>query len=118
MAGAGKTTLAASYVAARNLPCLWYQLDGRDADASTFFFFLGQAVRKALARIRKALPLLTLEYKQNAPGFGRQYFEELSSRMPLPFCMVFDNFEAVAQASEFPSLFQKALSGVSPDIHF
>jgi ATP/maltotriose-dependent transcriptional regulator MalT len=35
--GAGKTSLLASYLDARKLPTLWYQLDSGDADPATFF---------------------------------------------------------------------------------
>src|SRR3990172_6840898 len=36
--GSGKTTLIASYLKARGLPALWYQIDDGDADLSTFFY--------------------------------------------------------------------------------
>ena len=39
--GSGKTTLAASYLDARNLPCLWYRLDDDDTDIATFFYYMG-----------------------------------------------------------------------------
>ena len=116
-AGSGKTTLLASYLGARNIPCLWYRFDERDFDASTFFYYFGQAAKKALPRMRKPLALLTLEHKENAAGFARDYFEDLSGRMGLPFCMVFDSFETIAHADEFVSIFRKALDGISADIH-
>jgi hypothetical protein len=43
--GAGKTTLAASYVEARRYRCLWYQVDADDADVATFFHYLGHAAQ-------------------------------------------------------------------------
>ena len=45
--GAGKTTLAATYLLERQLPYLWYQLDEDDADPATFFYFLGIAAKQA-----------------------------------------------------------------------
>ena len=45
--GAGKTTLVASYLAARGLPHIWYQVDRGDEDVATFFFYLGQAAQKS-----------------------------------------------------------------------
>ena len=36
-AGAGKTSLVASYLAARRLPALWYNVDARDADVANLF---------------------------------------------------------------------------------
>ena len=72
--GSGKTSLVASYVEARNLNCLWYQVDERDADLASFFYYMGLAARKAAPRIRKPLPLLTQEYLAGIPAFTRHYF--------------------------------------------
>ena len=43
--GAGKSTLASSYLAERGLASLWYQLDADDADAARFFYYLGLALQ-------------------------------------------------------------------------
>src|SRR5262249_32739330 len=53
--GSGKTTLLATYLASRRLRSLWYQIDEGDADAASFFYYLGQAA----PRRRRPLPLLT-----------------------------------------------------------
>ena len=45
--GAGKTTLVASYLAARPVRSLWYQVDGGDADVATFFYYLGPSCAAA-----------------------------------------------------------------------
>lgn len=39
-AGAGKTCLVSGYLEARQLPCLWYQIDLRDGDPATLFHYL------------------------------------------------------------------------------
>jgi ATP/maltotriose-dependent transcriptional regulator MalT len=57
--GCGKTTFVGSYLDARKLPCLWYQIDQEDTDPATFFYYLGHAAKKAMPRKRKPLPLLT-----------------------------------------------------------
>ena len=44
--GMGKTTLAASYIKARKLKCLWYQVDEGDADPATLFHYLGLASQR------------------------------------------------------------------------
>ena len=41
--GAGKTTLAASYLEARKLRSIWYQLDASDGDIGAFFHYLATA---------------------------------------------------------------------------
>lgn len=40
-AGSGKTTLVASYLDARKLPCLWYSVDEGDGDLASFFYYMG-----------------------------------------------------------------------------
>ncbi len=45
-AGSGKTTLIATYLEDKKIPCLWYQVDEGDADIATFFSFLGIAAKK------------------------------------------------------------------------
>jgi LuxR family maltose regulon positive regulatory protein len=89
--GAGKTTLVASYLATRRLGGLWYQLDEGDADVATFFYYLALAA----PRRRRALPLLTAEYRAGLPVFARRFFRELHSRLKLPFTVVFDNYQDV-----------------------
>lgn len=88
--GAGKTTLAASYLAARGLKSLWYRLDEGDADPATFFYYLGLAAKQAASRRKKTLPLFTPEYRRGLPAFTRSYFRELYGRLPKPFTVVFD----------------------------
>lgn len=43
--GAGKTTLVAGWLAARNQRALWYQLDAGDSDPAAFFHYLRIAAR-------------------------------------------------------------------------
>lgn len=94
-AGSGKTTLIASWIEARQLPCLWYQMDGGDADLATFFYYLGLAAKKAAPRFRKPLHLLTPEYMMDVPTFSRRYFEDLCVRVKTPFLIIFDNYQEV-----------------------
>src|SRR5580692_3099843 len=49
-AGAGKTSLASSWIQARDLNCLWVQLDAADADPATLFHYL------TLAGLQRAVP--------------------------------------------------------------
>ena len=71
--GAGKTTLVASYLAARRRKALWYQVDSGDGDVATFFYYLGQAA----PRRKHALPLLAPEYRLGLAIFARRFFREL-----------------------------------------
>ncbi len=108
--GSGKTTLAASYLDARKLPCLWYQVDEGDADISTFFYYMGQAAKKAAPRTRRPLPLLTPEYQFGVPTFTRRYFDDLFSRLKRPFVLVLDNYQ---EAPENSALHETIMNGLS-----
>ena len=54
--GAGKTTLVASWLQAREPPAVWYQVDAGDQDPATFFYYLGLAGR-SWQRKQRPLPL-------------------------------------------------------------
>ncbi len=98
--GAGKSTLVASYLETRKQRGVWYQLDPGDADVSTFFFYLNEAV-KQLAPSKPPLPLLTPEYLADLPGFTRRYFRELFARLPRGGTLVLDNFQEIPNTSAF-----------------
>jgi hypothetical protein len=64
--GSGKTTLVASWLAARRHPSSWLRVDAADEDLATFFHFLAAAVRSSSPR-RTRLPSL-------APGLDPEVF--------------------------------------------
>lgn len=97
--GAGKTTLAASYVDAARLPFLWYQIDAGDGDPATFFFYLRQAVAALAPRRTKPLPLLTPEYLVDVAGFSRRYFRQAFAQLPGDVVFVLDNYHEIAPKS-------------------
>ncbi len=123
-AGSGKTTLVSSYIAYRNLPCLWYRIDEGDSDISSFFYYLGIAAKKAPPRSRKHLPLLTPEYAMGTTAFARRYFEELWGMLALRassdkdggFVVVFDDYQEVASQSGLHSLICQGLSRITEGI--
>ena len=110
--GCGKTTLINSYIEARKLPCLWYQIDEGDSDIATFFYYLGQAAKRASPRKRILLPLLTPEYLQGIPTFTQRYFENLYNRLKIPFILVFDNYHEIPAESSFHEIIFNGLSNI------
>ncbi len=112
--GSGKTTLVASYLDARKLPCLWYQADASDADIASFFYYLGLAAKKAAPRKKEPLPLLAPEYLQDIPTFTRRYFEKFYSRLisRVPLIIVFDNYQDIPEGSTFHEVIREALSQI------
>jgi len=115
--GCGKTTLVSSYLDARKLPCLWYQVDPGDADPATFFYYLGLAAKSAAPHKRKPLPLLTPEYLQGIPTFTLRYFEELFARLKIPSAVVFDNYQEVPAESPFQEVILNGLSIIPEGIN-
>lgn len=111
--GSGKSTLVASYLDVRELPCIWYQCDEGDADLATFFYYLGLAARKAAPR-RKPLPLLTPEYLAGIPTFTRRYFETLYSRCKT---IILDNYQDVPADSLFHDMISIGFDAIPDGVH-
>lgn len=114
--GSGKTTLAASYLDDRKLPCLWYQLDEGDADIATFFYYMGLAAKEAAPRKKKPLPLLTPEYLGGIPVFTKRYFEDLFSRFKPPLVIVLDNYQDVPSSAPFHEMLVHGLDAIPTGI--
>ena len=94
-AGAGKTSLVASWLGQRDIDAHWYQVDEGDRDVATFFYYLGQLDTKAEA----PLPLLTPEYLGGLPVFGRNFFRQLFADLGSPAVLVLDNFQDAGPAA-------------------
>lgn len=92
--GAGKTSLVSSYVAARSLQTLWYQLDRLDADPATFFYFLREAGIRTHAR-RDRLPRFASEYLRDVRSFARRFFRELFAGAAARTVLVLDNYQEI-----------------------
>src|SRR3974377_159150 len=96
--GCGKTMLVNSYLETRRLTPLWYQVEESDADAATFFYYLGLAEKRAGVGNGAPLPLLTAEYLEALPTFTQRYFEGLYGRLQ-PGVLVFDNYHKIPSGS-------------------
>ena len=116
-AGCGKTTLVNSYLEARKIPCLWYEVDEGDADLATFFYYLGQAAKRAAPRKRSPLPILIPEYLQGIQAFTTRFFEKLYEKVHIPGCIVFDNYQEVPAESPFHEAILRGLSNLPPGLN-
>jgi LuxR family transcriptional regulator, maltose regulon positive regulatory protein len=114
--GAGKTTLAASYLKARGLKPVWYRLDESDADPATLFYYLGAAAQQAAPRKGKALPLLTPEYLRGLPAFSRGYFREFYAHVPASHALVLDNYHDIGRSPLIDEIMLHALTERSDDV--
>ena len=112
--GAGKTTLAASYLEGARVPAIWYQIDPGDSDPATFYLSLKQAIDSVAKSKAKPLPLLTPEYLSDLPGFARRFLRDGLARLPDEAVLVFDNYHDIAADSALHAAFKVALAEVPP----
>ncbi|MEO8058559.1 MAG: BTAD domain-containing putative transcriptional regulator [Burkholderiales bacterium] len=96
--GIGKTTLVASYLEARGIPCVWLQLDAGDADPATFVHFLRAAAALIAPRRQLRLPLPSADDLRDVPAFIRRCFRRLGLALDLPWALVLDNAQELASA--------------------
>ena len=108
-AGAGKSTLAASYVHSRRRRHLWYQLDARDADPAAFFHYLREAVLRMAPRARMRLAGFTPDNLANPGNYARQFFEQLGTILKPPLLLVFDNYQDLPEQSPLHGLLADGL---------
>ncbi|MBF0456666.1 MAG: winged helix-turn-helix domain-containing protein [Nitrospirae bacterium] len=113
-AGAGKTTLVASYINHMSIPAIWYNIDERDTDFTYF-----------TANMQKALKVLNLDNNIVSPDFtssmNRQdinifsmmYFEQLFESLNPPCVLVFDDCHNIPEPSMLYDFFIKGLSQLS-----
>lgn len=111
-AGAGKTTLVSSYLDSRELPCLWYQVDERDAYAAPFFQYMTMAAGTARPGKRLKLPEFRAEYTDVA-AFARQYFEELYRALPAGLVLVLDNCQHAEGSPPLQEILRAGLDQVN-----
>ena len=110
--GAGKTTLVASWLDARGIKGIWYQVDPGDAELATFFYYLGEAARPFTRKGQRPLPALTPEYLHDVEGFSRRFFRELFSRLPDGAVLVLDNYQEISGEKTFHRLIAQAAEDV------
>ena len=110
--GAGKTTLVASWLDARGIKGIWYQVDPGDSDLATFFYYLGEAAKTFTRKGQRPLPTLTPEYLQDVEGFARRFFRELFERLPKGAALVLDNYQEVVSEQQFHQFLAQAVDEV------
>ncbi len=110
--GAGKTSLISSYLEARKLPGVWYQLDAGDADPATFFYYLGIAAGEFPGRKGKPLPQFGQAFTAEPVNFARRYFRELYARLPERAVLVLDNYQEVPERSQLHPVLQAGLDEI------
>lgn len=116
-AGAGKTTLAAAYAIARRRRTLWLQLDARDADPATFFYYLREAAARIAPSARRKLSLLTAEYALGLDTYTRNFFEQLGQLLKPSVVLVFDNYHELPGEAPLHAILAGGLRAMSPEFN-
>jgi LuxR family maltose regulon positive regulatory protein len=111
-AGAGKTSLVTSYLAARRVRFLWYNVDARDADVANLFHYVTLALRLAYPRRKIRLPAFTAQNQPGVLAFARQFFEAVYAQLDGPMMIVFDDYHE-ACAREWDEVIREALSALT-----
>lgn len=111
--GAGKTSLAASYVEARQRRCLWYEMDADDADVANFFHYFGHAaLRLDEARIG-SLPSFSPEFgSSRLSSFARKFFRQALTRVKAPLTVVLDGIGPLPPESPLLAVLEAAVTQV------
>jgi ATP/maltotriose-dependent transcriptional regulator MalT len=111
--GSGKSALAASYLEARRRASAWYQIDARDADLATFFYYLGLLARQ-IAPGKRPLPAFSPAFARGAPAFTRRFFEGFFPRCPRPFTLVLDDYDALPPPAPLHEVFAELVAAIPP----
>jgi ATP/maltotriose-dependent transcriptional regulator MalT/DNA-binding SARP family transcriptional activator len=114
--GAGKTTLVASYVEARDRPCLWYHLDAADGDPATFVHYMRIAAQPLAGKRAASLPQFAADPQQDLGRFLRGFSRDLFSVLPENTVIVLDNFHDARATSAQVAAFAQGLEEVPEGI--
>lgn len=110
--GAGKTSLAASYVQARQQRCLWYEMDADDADVANFFHYFGHAALRLDGARIGSLPSFGPEFGSRLPSFARKFFRDALTRVKAPFTVVLDGVGPLPPESPLLAVLEAAAAQV------
>jgi len=108
--GAGKTTLATSYIEARAVPHLWYQIDAGDLDPSSVFHHLGLALH---GRVRSR-SLVPDEQSTDLAGFSVRFFRDLFARTADGLVLVLDAYHELPESSAIHGMIRIAVEQAPP----
>jgi ATP/maltotriose-dependent transcriptional regulator MalT len=114
-AGSGKTTLLSTYLRARQVPVLWYDVDAGDADASSVFHYTRLAAQ-ALLGAEVELPVPRPGSPDAQRVFVRRFFEGLFRQLPHGTHLVFDNYQDAASEPAHNDMFRELCSAITPRV--
>ncbi|HEU4371811.1 MAG TPA: hypothetical protein VFV05_26610, partial [Methylomirabilota bacterium] len=104
--GSGKTALLASYLSARRLRSLWHRLDADDAGGATLLRDLTLADRRRRLRPRQDAA--------GSPSVARGVLRALYARLPRPFVLALDNYDALPPDAPLHDILREAVEQLPP----
>ncbi len=107
--GAGKSTLAATWLQARQSKVLWLQLDAGDADPATLVESLDGLVAAA-AGTAIDLPMLRADDLTDLGAWLRRRIRRLLQHLPPPWVLVFDNQQELPADSPLQAALAQVLA--------
>ena len=110
--GIGKSTLVSTYIETRNLLSIWCEADKGDNDPANFFSCLDRAVHEAKLSSNFTLPYLSSKASQAITDFAKYFFQQLYQHLEVPFLIVLDNYQDVADDSALHEVIQVACTGL------
>lgn len=114
--GSGKTSLTSSWLEARGLKALWYQVDSGDEDIASFFHYLGMAAAEAGLIGKGELPAFTAGHLADLGAFARRWFRALWQHAPRPIAFVLDDYQEVSAAAGLHAVIREALAEAPQDV--
>ncbi|MCM8621625.1 MAG: hypothetical protein NFW16_07765 [Candidatus Accumulibacter sp.] len=115
-AGAGKTTLIASYVKSRELPALWYQVDSGDTDPAACCHYLKMVASRIAPPLAGELPALAAAQTPAMASFFRHFFRTLYAAIGGQRFLVMDNAQEALCAGTFRELLLFAMHEAPDDL--
>ena len=113
--GAGKTTLTASYLEDRELPCVWYQIEPGDVDPAALFHYLALAAESVAEANPVSLPRFVPEHLLDLPSFARLFFRSFFAQLPQRLILVLDNYQEAPGDALLHEIMGQAIAEVPPD---
>lgn len=111
-AGAGKSTLVASWLEARKVDCLWYRFDSGDSDPAAFFAYLGEAATAIAPESGYRLPALKPEYCLGLDTYVRNFFRRLCTEFAPLSCLVLDDYHELPENARLHALIRQGLEEI------
>lgn len=106
--GAGKSTLAATWLERRNRSTLWLQVDPGDADPATFLKSIDVLLSSAVPK-RLALPAFHADDMSDLAGWLRRRLRLFLQHLPPSWALVFDNHQELPADSPLQAALAQAI---------